>query len=82
MKRLIFAAAVMTGFLNGLAYAQDKEEKDPMVLYEEQRKREREQADAQYQRTLKRTNQGLTAQPANDPWANMRGPAEQPTKKR
>lgn len=82
MKRFIVAAAA-TALLTGLAYAQEpKRDDDPMVIYEKTKKEEAEQVDKQYQRTLKRTNQGLPAQPAADPWANMRGPADNTATKR
>jgi hypothetical protein len=78
MKRLIIAAG-LTAFVMTLAHAQqqaeDPRDKDPLVMYEKERAKDRERADQEYQKTLKRTRQDVKAQPL-DPWANMRGPAE------
>jgi hypothetical protein len=90
MKRLIVAAG-LTALLAGSAYAQasqgnsydmqDPREKDPLVMYEKERARDRERADQDYQKTLKRTRQDVKAQPM-DPWANMRGSDNGSTVKR
>jgi len=72
MKRIAMGA-LLFAFLAGPAvrvHAEDKE--NPYVKTRETQKKESEEAERQYQRTLQATR-GATAPVKNDPWANMRG---------
>ena len=72
MKRITFGL-VLLAFLAGPAvrvHAEDKE--NPYVKAREMQKKESEEAEKQYQRTLNATRGALPAPAKNDPWANMR----------
>jgi hypothetical protein len=72
MKRITFGL-VLLAFLAGPAmrvHAEDKE--NPYVKTREMQKKESEEAEKQYQRTLQATRGSLPAPVKNDPWANMR----------
>jgi uncharacterized protein YxeA len=68
---LLASALVSLAFARGPAHAEDKE--NPYVKTREQIKKESEEAERQYQRTLRATRGANTAPVNNDPWANMRG---------
>lgn len=81
MKRLGIGA-ILLAMLAGPAFAQQqsKDNKDPMVLDQEQKLKEREEIDKRYKSTLEKTRQETTTTRA-DPWSNMRG-ANEPKAKR
>jgi hypothetical protein len=68
----VAAAAIAFAVLTGPAFAQQKQE-DPMKMIDEQKKKDAQELDKQYQETMRKTNGG-TAVPAKvDPWSNLRG---------
>jgi hypothetical protein len=72
MKHITFAL-VLLAFLAGpavRAHAEDKE--NPYVKTREMQKKESEEAEKQYKRTLDATRGSLPAPVKSDPWANMR----------
>ena len=81
--RAVIIGAVIAGTLGGPAFAQDKQEKEPLVLEAEQKKKEADANDKQYKSTLDRTrkNGGASEVRANDPWQNMRGADDGKTKR-
>ena len=72
MKRITFGL-VLLAFLAGSAvqvHAEDTE--NPYVKTRAMQKKESEEAERQYQKTLQATRGALPAPTKNDPWANMR----------
>lgn len=73
MKRIALGAlllAVLAGMASPL-YAEDKD--NPYVKTREQLKKESEDSERAYQKTLKATRGADPAPAKNDPWADMRG---------
>ncbi len=74
MKRIAMGALLLA-FLAGMAsplYAEEKED-NPYVKTREQLKKESEESERAYQKTLKATRGADPAPAKNDPWADMRG---------
>jgi len=69
MKRITFGL-VLLAFLAGPLHAEDKD--NPYAKTREQIKKEADEMDRQYQKTLQATRGAATAPAKNDPWANMR----------
>jgi len=69
--RKLFVSAIALGFLTSPVFAQ-KQDDDPLVIMEKEKKQRAEELDKQYKRTLNQTRKESDA-PRNDPWANMRG---------
>lgn len=75
MKMLLFGAVALA-VLAAPAFAQKKDD-EPLMILEREKKKQAEQLDQQYKRTMDRTRRdGDTASARTDPWANMRGPTE------
>ena len=73
MKRITFGL-VLLAFLAGpvaRVHAEDKE--NPYVKTREMKKKESEESEKQYQRTLDATRAATTKPAQTDPWSNMRG---------
>lgn len=70
MRKLV-VSAVMLGFLTSPAFAQ-KQDDEPLVIMEKEKKQQTEALDKQYKRTIDQTRKEVDA-PRKDPWANMRG---------
>ncbi len=79
MKRIAFVL-VGLALLAGPAYAGDSYEENPYVKTRETIKKENEQAERDYQKTLDATRSALTRQGKSDPWADMRGTDASKTK--
>jgi hypothetical protein len=81
MKRLTLSA-ILLAMLAGQAYAQQPsmEDKDPIILEQERKKKDAIDVDKQYKSTLEKTNQGI-APVRNDPWSSMRGADDSKTKR-
>ena len=73
MRKLV-VSAVMLGFLTSPAFAQ-KQDDEPLVIMEREKKQQTEALDKQYKRTIDQTRKEVDA-PRNDPWANMRGASD------
>jgi hypothetical protein len=73
----------LLGFLAGPVYAQqpDMKDKDPMILDQEQKKKDAEEVDRRYKSTLDRTNRNTPENRPADPWSNMRGSDDSKTKR-
>lgn len=72
MKRIAFGL-VLLAFLAGpamRAYAEDTE--NPYVKTRAMQKKESDEAEKQYKRTLEATRGSLPSHVKTDPWANMR----------
>jgi Ni/Co efflux regulator RcnB len=75
MKKLLFGAVALA-VLAAPAFAQQKDD-EPLAILDREKKKQAEQLDQQYKRTMERTRkEGDTASARTDPWANMRGPTE------
>ena len=75
MKKLLFGAVALA-VLAAPAFAQQKDD-EPLASLDREKKKQAEQLDQQYKRTMERTRkEGDTASARTDPWANMRGPTE------
>jgi hypothetical protein len=70
MRKLV-VSAIALGFLTSPAFAQ-KQDDEPLVIMEREKKQQAEALDKQYKRTIEKTRKEVDA-PRNDPWANMRG---------
>ncbi len=70
MKRVMLGFMLLA-FLAGPVRAEDKQ--NPYVKTREQIKKESEEAERQYERTIKATRGADPAPAKTDPWANMRG---------
>ncbi len=70
MRKFVVSTVVL-GFLTSPALAQ-KQDDDPLVIIEREKKQQAEALDKQYKRTIDQTRKEADA-PRNDPWANMRG---------
>lgn len=81
IKRLSIGA-ILLAMLAGPAFAQQPSmaNKDPMVLDQEQKLKDREEVDKRYKSTLEKTRQD-TPVVRNDPWSNMRGANDSKTKR-
>ena len=81
MRRLALGA-ILLAMLAGPVYAQQPsmEDKDPIVLDREQKKKDAADIDKRYKSTLEKTNQGI-APVRSDPWSTMRGPDDSKTKR-
>ena len=81
MKRLSLGT-ILLAMLAGPAFAQQPSmaSKDPMVLDQEQKVKDREEVDKRYKSTLEKTRQETTTTRA-DPWSNMRGANETKAKR-
>jgi hypothetical protein len=77
MKRVI-AAALVLAFFTGPVFAQPSNEDDPIILQDKNRKKDAEDVDKQYKRTLDKTRKASEATARTDPWSNMRAPADDP----
>jgi hypothetical protein len=80
MARYI-VAIVLLAVIAGPAFAQQKKPPDnPLALEEQQRKKEAEAVEKEYNATRKYRDQAAT--PTNvDPWQNMRGTDDSKTKR-
>ena len=78
MKRIALVLAGLA-LLAGPAYAAENEE-NPYVKTRETIKKENEQAERAYQKTLDATRSALTRPGKADPWADMRGTDASKTK--
>ena len=76
MKRLIVATLLLVP-MTAPAFAQASRDDDPIIMQDKNRKKEAEEVDKQYTRTLDKTSKPTTGVRA-DPWSNMRGPADDP----
>jgi hypothetical protein len=74
MRKLLFAAVALS-ILSTPSLAQKKDENEPLVILEREKKQQADQVDRQYKRTLEQTRKDAAAT-ANDPWANMRTPTD------
>ncbi len=78
--KTIIVGAVIAGALAGPAFAQGKRgappPDTPAARQERQKQRDAATVDQQYQSTLKKTQADTTGIQVNDPWQNMRGPAD------
>lgn len=83
--RAIIVGAIIAGALIGPVCAQGrrgtKPPDSPAARQDQQRQRDAEAIDRQYQSTLKKTQADTTGVQVNDPWQNMRGPADSKTKR-
>jgi uncharacterized protein YxeA len=71
MKKITFGLVLLAFLAGPAAYAEDTE--NPYVKTRAMKKKESEEAEKEYQRTLDATR-SATAKPAKaDPWSNMRG---------
>lgn len=80
IMRSFIVGALLAGCLAGPTYAEDK---TPLQIEQEQRKKDSEVVDKQYKETLERVKKNTTTtenRPA-DPWQNMRGPSDSNTKR-
>jgi uncharacterized protein YxeA len=71
MKKITFGLVLLAFLAGSAAYAEDTE--NPYVKTRAMKKKESEEAERQYKRTLQATSGGTTAPAKNDPWSNMRG---------
>ena len=78
--RSLIASAILAGGLAGPAFAQQKPEKSPYQIEEEEKKKAAEKVDQQYRSTLDRTRKDAS-EVRVDPWSNMRGTDNSKTKR-
>jgi uncharacterized protein YxeA len=71
MKRITFGLVLLAFLAGPAAYAEDTE--NPYVKTRAMQKKESEEAERQYKRTLEATRAATTKPAQNDPWSNMRG---------
>jgi hypothetical protein len=81
MNRLL-AATLMLAFLTGPIYAQASRDDDPIVMQDKNRKKDADEIDKEYKRTLDKTRKASEAAARTDPWSNMRGSADDSKAKR
>ena len=81
MKRLGIGA-ILLAMLAGPALAQQPsmDSKDPAILDQEQKVKDREEVDKRYKSTLEKTRQN-TPTVRSDPWSNIRGADDSKTKR-
>ncbi len=75
MRRLIIGV-VLLAVLTGPVYAQGRGGPRQDTPEDIQKKKDAEALDKQYTSTLKRMNKDEATPVRNDPWANMRAPAD------
>jgi hypothetical protein len=80
VMRALIVGAVMVGCFARPVYAQKQEDKTPLQLEDDQKKRDADAIDRQYKSTLDRTRKNTTETRA-DPWSNMRGNDDSKTKR-
>jgi hypothetical protein len=71
--RKLFASAIVLAILTSPAFAQQKQEDEPLVILERDKQRQAEALDKQYKRMMDRSRKD-TETPKTDPWSNMRAP--------
>jgi len=73
MKRIVLGLVLFAFLAAPVAAVHAEDKENPYVKTREMQKKESEEAERAYQKTLKATS-GTAAAPAKtDPWANMRG---------
>ena len=78
--RAIILGAVAVAYLAGPVYAQGDKDKNPLAVEEQQKKKEAEAVEKEYNATRKYRDQAPTPM-RNDPWQNMRGADDSKTKR-
>jgi hypothetical protein len=86
MKRLIAIIAALTALaaLTGPLYAQMSKRGQPpsaLQIDEQQKKKDAEKAEKEYQAAMKRNQSRESAQTVIDPWQNLRGADDAKTKR-
>jgi hypothetical protein len=72
MKRIMFGLVLLAFLAAPSARVNAEDKENPYVKTREMQQKENEEAEKQYQRTLRATRGSLPAPAKNDPWANMR----------
>ena len=81
INRAFIIGALMALPLAGPAFAQ-REDRTPMQIEEDEKKKEAQAIDKQYKGTLERIRKNSPAtQGPSDPWQNMRGADDSKTKR-
>jgi len=73
MKRFVLGLVLFAFLAAPVATVRAEDKENPYVKTREMQKKESEDAERAYQKTLKATNGSIAAPAKNDPWANMRG---------
>jgi hypothetical protein len=80
--RSLIVGAVLAAFFAGPVFAQGSKSapRTPAQAEDVQKRKDAEAIDAQYKKTLNKTQLNTTAAPT-DPWSNMRGSDDSKTKR-
>ena len=73
MKRFAFGLVLFAFLATPVAAVRAEDKENPYVKTREMQKKESEEAERAYQKTLKATSGSVAAPAKSDPWANMRG---------
>jgi Ni/Co efflux regulator RcnB len=73
MKRIAMSALLFAFLAGPVAQVHAEDKENPYVKTREQQKKEGEDSERAYQKTLKATRGADSAPVKNDPWADMRG---------
>jgi len=73
MKRFVLGLVLFAFVATPVATVRAEDKENPYVKTREQQKKESEEAEKAYEKTLKATRGAEAAPAKNDPWANMRG---------
>jgi len=73
MKRFVLSLVLFAFLAAPVAAVRAEDKENPYVKTREMQKKESEDAEKAYEKTLKATRGAAAAPAKNDPWANMRG---------
>jgi uncharacterized protein YxeA len=73
MKRVTFGLVLLAFLVGPAARVHAEDTENPYVKTRAMQKKESEEAERQYKRTLEATRAATTKPAQNDPWSNMRG---------